>query len=106
MFIYKQLKVTFDYSPEFDKHNHELVGYVIQRYPRRVVSTAIVTRESVPTWYREASKKYPKQSHTILLGTISLVGIVEEMVDDPDSVEDNSKPFYQPSAAKRDPSAN
>lgn len=105
MFIYKQLKVTFDYSPEFDKHNHELVGYVIQRYPRKVVSTAIVTRESVPTWYEATREKYPESKYTILLGTISLVGIVESMVDDADANE-KEKAFYQPSAAKRDPSAN
>jgi len=105
MSIYKQLRVTFDYSPEFDKHNHELVGYVIQRYPRKVVATAIVTRESVPTWYEETRKRYPENKYTLLLGTISIVGIVESMVDSDESSE-KDKAFYQPSAAKRDPSAN
>ena len=105
MFIYKQLKVTFDYSPEFDKHNHELVGYVIQHYPRKVVATAIVTRESVPTWYEDTREKYPESKYTLLLGTISIVGIVESMVDSTEPSE-KEKVFYQPSATKRDPSAN
>jgi len=104
LFIYKQLRVTFDYSPEFDKHNHELVGYVIQRYPRKVVATAIITRESVPTWYEDTRKKYPESKYTLLLGTISIVGIVDSMIDDVESSE-KEKAFYQPSA-KRDPSAN
>jgi hypothetical protein len=107
MIQFKQLKVSFDYSREHDQHNHDLVGYVVQKYPRKVVKASILTRASVDSWYKEVQEKYSKKHHVFLLGTISLIGTVLGManVEESDNVEDDDD---SPSTYRRpkDPSAN
>jgi hypothetical protein len=104
MIQFKQLKVSFDYSREHDKHNHDLVGYVLQKYPRKVVKTAILTRESIDKWYTEVEKTYPRKSYVVLLGTISLVGEVLGLVGiDENEVESETSSYTK---RPRDPSAN
>lgn len=100
----KHLKITIDYSPEHDKHNHDLVGYVIQRYPRRVVKTSVVARDSVDKWYESIAEQYPRKTFITLIGTISLVGevlgtaLAEEEERDSGASQGYSRP--------KDPGAN
>jgi hypothetical protein len=104
MIQFKQLKVSFDYSREHDQHNHDLVGYVVQKYPRKVMKASILTRASVDSWYKDVQSTYPKKNYIFLLGTISLIGTVLGLAtaesDEDDEVEDSS--YKRP----RDPSAN
>ena len=108
MIQFKQLKVSFDYSREHDNHNHDLVGYVVQKYPRKVIKASILTRQSVDHWYSEVSGKYPKDKYIFLLGTISLIGtilgIANEKGEDLSEVEDDGEP--PPYRRPKDPSAN
>ncbi len=107
MIQFKALKVSFDYSHEHDNHNHDLVGYVIQKHPRKVLKTSILTRASVDSWYAEVNLKFSKDKHIFLLGTISLIGTVLGMAteDEINEVEDEDE---EPRLYKRpkDPSAN
>ena len=84
MIITKALKISFDYNKQHDPHNHELVGYVVQRYPNKVVKASVLTRASVDAWYLEVTKKYPEDRHLYLIGTISLIGLVQglEKIDE------------------------
>lgn len=103
MIQFKQLKVTFDYPPDFDKHNHDLVGYVIQKYPRKVVEAAVLTRASVDTWYSRVILKFTKKNYVILIGMISIMGIVASL-DAVDEVEaEDEERVYKRS---HDPQAN
>ncbi len=98
------LKINFLYSHEFDHHNHDLVGYVVQKYPHKVVKGSILTRSSTEAWYDEMLKKYPSEHYTLLIGTVSLVGVVaglhtmEHESGDSDASKYKTKP--------KDPSAN
>lgn len=76
MFTIKALKITLDIPRDHEMHNHDLIGYVIQKYPRKVIKVSVLTRESVETWYDEASLKYPKSKFVFLVGTVSLVGTI------------------------------
>ena len=107
MIQFKQLKVSFDYSREHDQHNHDLVGYVVQKYPRKVVKASILTRVSVDSWYKEVQEKFSKKNHVFLLGTISLIGTVLGManVEENDNLEDDDD-SPQPYRRPKDPSAN
>ncbi len=84
----KALKISFDYSREFDPHNHDLVGYVVQKYPRKVVKASILTRSSVESWYDEVSSKYEGKNYVFLLGTVSLIGTVLGLATEDDFSED------------------
>jgi hypothetical protein len=106
MIQFKQLKVSFDYSHEHDAHNHDLVGYVIQKYPRKVIKTAILTRQSIDKWYKECEFAFPTKTHTILLGTISLIGTVLGMVDGVEDEDEDSNDTKYRAKRPRDPSAN
>lgn len=83
MFTLKALAITIDIPPEYDSHNHDLVGYVIQRYPRRVLKASILTRNSIESWYEDSKTKYPKDKHIYLIGTVSLVGEVIGVREEP-----------------------
>ena len=108
MIQFKQLKVSFDYSREHDSHNHDLVGYVIQKYPRKVIKASILTRASVDSWYKEVLEKYSNKHHVFLLGTISLIGTVLGIinVDEKDNVEDDEDDSPATYHRPKDPSAN
>lgn len=118
MISFKQLKLSFDYPPEFNKHNHDLVGYIIHRNTRKVIATAVLTRASIDTWYSNTLAKYPTRTHIYLLGTISILGGIVDLgtsydVEDPDDIfadEDQrtkSKSKYQRHhAPPEDPKAN
>ena len=99
------LKINFLYPRDFDPHNHDLVGYVIQKYPRKVVKGVIITRPSLEDWYIEACKQYPGDKYVVLIGTISLVGIVDGLqpVDDKDEKSASSSVYKR---EPKDPSAN
>jgi hypothetical protein len=102
----KRLKITIDYSKEHDKHNHDLVGYIIQRYPHKVVKANVLTRESVDSWYEQIETQFPRKSYIILVATVSLVGEVlgaqEYEVDD----SDDTKQSLFAASRKKDTSAN
>jgi hypothetical protein len=107
MIQFKALKISFDYSREHDLHNHDLVGYVIQKYPRKVTLVKILTRSSVDQWYNEVKEKYPRDKYIFLLGTVCLIGTVlgiqnDEVELEEDEVEGDSPYVKRP----RDPSAN
>ena len=104
MIQFKQLKVSFDYSREHDQHNHDLVGYVVQKYPRKVMKASILTRASVDSWYKDVSSTYTKKNYIFLLGTISMIGTVLGMANAEveDDVEDDDSPYQRP----RDPNLN
>jgi hypothetical protein len=93
MIHFKALKILFDYSREHDLHNHDLVGYVIQKYPRKVTLVKILTRGSIDQWYNEVKEKYPKDKYIFLLGTVCLIGTIIGMQDEKivEDEEDDSK---------------
>lgn len=109
MIQFKQLKVSFDYSREHDQHNHDLVGYVVQKYPRKVIKASILTRASVDSWYKDVTTTFASKNkqYVFLLGTISLIGTILGMTDekgnDIDKVEDEAPPRY---TRPKDPSTN
>jgi hypothetical protein len=102
---FKALKISFDYSREHDSHNHDLVGYVIQKYPRKVTLVKILTRSSVDSWYNEVKEKYSKDKYLFLLGTVCLIGTVLGIQDE-ESLEEEEDDSQYTAKQPRDPSAN
>jgi hypothetical protein len=99
------LKINFLYPRDFDPHNHDLVAYVIQKYPRKVVKGVIITRPSLEAWYVEACKEYSGDKYVVLIGTVSLVGVVEglQAVDHEDAGSTKTINYVRKT---KDPSAN
>lgn len=98
------LKVNFLYPREFDQHNHDLVGYVVQKYPHKVIKGAILTRASAEDWYTEQVAQYPAGRYTILIGTVSLVGVVDGLQAVSQDEKEKSASTYD--RRSKDPSAN
>lgn len=110
MIVIRQMKITFDYPVEFDKYNHDLVAFVFQRYPRRVISTSVVRRGSVDAWYEATIAKYPKKDYVLMIGTISLIGAVSGVTDSKSDINDEEFEMEDEKPKKygksKDPSAN
>jgi hypothetical protein len=77
----KALNIALDFDRTHERHNHDLVGYVIQGYPRKVLKATILTRNSIDSWYHQAKLQYPNDQHTFLIGTVSLMGEVTGITD-------------------------
>lgn len=103
MLKFNALNVCLDFDPSLDSHNHDFVGYIIQKYPRKVVKGTILTRVSVEHWYKSALAQYPDDRFTYLLASVSLIGEVRGQTE----VEDDSvETQYGGVAAKRNSEAN
>ena len=94
MITFHALNIAIDYSPDLDSHNRDFVGYVIQKYPRRVVKATILTRVSVPDWYDSSVLQYPNDRFTYLIGSVSLIGEINGTteIEDKRSYAGNGKP--------------
>jgi hypothetical protein len=99
LFTIKALNISINIPKELDSHNQDLVGYIIQKYPRKIVKGTILTRVSIEHWYKESLVLYPDDRYIYLLGTVSLVGEIRGTTEL--APESNTK---YPS--KKDPSAN
>ena len=95
----KAICVTMEYDPPNVIHNTDLVGYVIQKYPRKVIKCSVLTRSAIESWYKDCVKNYEQARHTFLLGTVCVLG---EATD----INEVDRVVTTPYNGSPDPSAN
>lgn len=100
MIIGIALKINFMYDKVHDCHNHDLVGYVVQKYPLKIVKASVLTRLSAESWYVDIAKQYDTKRYIVLIGTVSLIGEVDGIQDIEREASSTSR------ASEKDPSAN
>ncbi len=98
MFTLKALAVSLNVPSEAEDHNEDLVGYVISKYPRKVVKVSVITRDVVDSWYTNVVKTYPQTKFTFLIATVSVVGEITGLTE----IEKSASQY----GVKHDPAAN
>jgi hypothetical protein len=82
MITCKALRINMEFPRDLDNHNRDVVAYVLQKYPRKVVKVSVITRLSIESWYKDNKAKYASKTHVFLLGNVSLMGEIFGLVDD------------------------
>jgi hypothetical protein len=65
-----------DYHDDLVERNRDLVGFVIDKYTHKVKDVAVIPRYSIHHWYEKRRTDYPENRFDLVIGSISLIGIV------------------------------
>lgn len=76
MFKVEQLAINPETPLELQKISTDLVGYVIDRPTKKVISVNVITRRSIPEWYKTVTDKYGVKDFIFCIASICLIGTV------------------------------
>lgn len=103
MFKVEQLAINPDTPAELQKISTDLVGYVIDKTTKKVISVNVIARRAIPDWYKMVTDKHATKDFHFCIASICLIGTIlglqiteveEKSSDDEGSNKDGKKSKY------------
>jgi len=103
MFKVEQLAINPDTPAELQKISTDLVGYVIDKATKKVISVNVITRRAILDWYKGVTDKYATKDYHFCIASICLIGtlvgiqvteVEEKKSDDDGNNKDGKKSKY------------
>lgn len=103
MFKVEQLAINPDTPAELQKISTDLVGYVIDKATKKVISVHVITRRSIPEWYKTVTDEYSVKDFHFCIASVCFIGAIlglqiteveEKPTDDGSGSKDGKKSKY------------